>query len=198
MNDNDRKTEIVLFCLGGIVIIWLSLLIAPYINGGLVEIINNLPQKMNTPFEIEFCKNSIKSILIFLLIYLLGIGVYLSTRRNYRRGKEYGSAIWGNAKQINKKYMQLPKSQNKILTQNVMLGFNARKHRRNLNVLVIGGSGAGKTRFYAKPNIMQCNCSYVILDPKGEILRDTRRITRKAGVQSKSIRLSKYRKKSLL
>ena len=198
MNDNDRKTEIVLFCLGGIVIIWLSLLIAPYINGGLVEIINNLPQKMNTPFEIEFCKNSIKSILIFLLIYLLGIGVYLSTKRNYRKGKEYGSAIWGNARQINKKYMQLPKSQNKILTQNVMLGLNARKHRRNLNVLVIGGSGAGKTRFYAKPNIMQCNCSYVILDPKGEILRDTRRITRKAGVQSKSIRLSKYRKKSLL
>ncbi len=198
MNDNDRKTEIVLFCLGGIVIIWLSLLIAPYINGGLVEIINNLPQKMNTPFEIEFCKNSIKSILIFLLIYLLGIGVYLSTRRNYRKGKEYGSAIWGNARQINKKYMQLPKSQNKILTQNVMLGLNARKHRRNLNVLVIGGSGAGKTRFYAKPNIMQCNCSYVILDPKGEILRDTRRITRKAGLQSKSIRFSKYRKKSLL
>ena len=198
MNDNDRKTEIVLFCLGGIVIIWLSLLIAPNINGGLVEIINNLPQKMNTPFEIEFCKNSIKSILIFLLIYLLGIGVYLSTRRNYRKGKEYGSAIWGNARQINKKYMQLPKSQNKILTQNVMLGLNARKHRRNLNVLVIGGSGAGKTRFYAKPNIMQCNCSYVILDPKGEILRDTRRITRKAGLQSKSIRFSKYRKKSLL
>lgn len=198
MNDNDKKTEIVLFCLGGIVIIWLALLIAPYINGGLVEIINNLPQKMNTPFEIEFCKNSIKSILIFLLIYLLGIGVYISTKRNYRKGKEYGSAIWGNARQINKKYMQLPKSQNKILTQNVMLGLNARKHRRNLNVLVIGGSGAGKTRFYAKPNIMQCNCSYVILDPKGEILRDTRRITRKAGLQSKSIRFSKYRKKSLL
>ena len=62
--------------------------------------------------------------------------------------------------------MQLPKSQNKILTQNVLLGLNARKHRRNLNVLVIGGSGAGKTRFYAKPNVMQCNSSYVILDPK--------------------------------
>ncbi len=197
MNDN-KKTDIVLFCLGGIVVIWLSLLIAPYINGGLVEIINNLPQKMNTPFEIEFCKNSIKTILIFIFVYLLGVGVYLSTRRNYRRGKEYGSAIWGNAKQINKKYMQLPKSQNKILTQNVMLGLNARKHKRNLNVLVIGGSGAGKTRFYAKPNIMQCNCSYVILDPKGEILRDTRTIIRKARLQNKSIRFSKYRKKPLL
>lgn len=177
MNDNDKTTNIVLFCFGVIVTIWLSLLIAPYINGGLVEIIKNLPQKMNAPFEIAICENSIKSILIFLLIYLLGIGIYISTKRNYRRGKEYGSAIWGNAKQMNKKYMQLPKSQNKILTQNVLLGFNAKKHKRNLNVLVVGGSGAGKTRTYGKPNIMQCNSSYVVLDPKGEILRDTRRIT---------------------
>ena len=166
MNDNENKANIVLFCLVGIVIIWLALLIAPNVNGGLVEIIKNLPQKINTPFEIEICENSIKTVLIFLLGYLLGIGIYTSSRRKYRRGKEYGSAIWGNAKQINKKYMQLPKSQNKILTQNVLLGLNARKHRRNLNVLVIGGSGAGKTRFYAKPNVMQCNSSYVILDPK--------------------------------
>lgn len=160
------SSNVILFCLSGIVVIWLSLLIAPYIDGGLVEVITNLPQKMNTPFEIEFCENSIRTILIFLLIYLLSIGIYISSRRNYRRGKEYGSAIWGNAKQINKKYMQLPKSQNKILTQNVRLGLNARKHRRNLNVLVVGGSGAGKTRFYGKPNIMQCNSSYVVLDPK--------------------------------
>lgn len=160
------SSNVILFCLSGIVVIWLSLLIAPYIDGGLVEVITNLPQKMNTPFEIEFCENSIRTILIFFLIYLLSIGIYISSRRNYRRGKEYGSAIWGNAKQINKKYMQLPKSQNKILTQNVRLGLNARKHRRNLNVLVVGGSGAGKTRFYGKPNIMQCNSSYVVLDPK--------------------------------
>lgn len=179
MNDNDKKADIVLFCLGGIVVIWFSLLIAPNINGGLVEIINNLPQKMNTPFEIEFCENSFKTVLIFLFGYLLGIGIYISSRRNYRRGKEYGSAIWGNAKQINKKYMQLPKSQNKILTQNVLLGLDARKHRRNLNVLVIGGSGAGKTRFYAKPNVMQCNCSYVILDPKRRNFERYRAFTRR-------------------
>lgn len=146
MNDNNRKSEIILFCLGGIAVIWLSLLIAPNIDGGVVEIINNLSKKMSTPFQIEFCKNSIRTVLIFLLIYLLGIGIYLANRRNYRRGKEYGSAIWGNSKQINKKYMQLPKSQNKILTQNVMLGLNARKHRRNLNVLVIGGSRCRKDK----------------------------------------------------
>ena len=165
MNDN-RQTSIVLLVLGGIAVIWISLLVAPYIDGGLIEIVNNLPKQIETPFQIEFCKDSLRSILIFLLIYLLGLGMYFSTRRNYRRGKEYGSAEWGNAKKINKKYMQFPKNQNKVLTQNVMLGFNAKKHRRNLNVLVVGGSGAGKTRFYAKPNIMQCNCSFVCLDPK--------------------------------
>ncbi len=147
----DNKTEnVVLFCLGGIVVIWLALLIAPNINGGLVEIINTLPKKMETPFQIEFCKDSIRTILIFLLVYGLGIGVYISSKRNYRRGKEYGSAIWGIAKQINKKYMQFPKSRNKILTQNVMLGLDARKHRRNLNVLVVGGSRSRENKILWK------------------------------------------------
>lgn len=131
----DRSTTI-LYCLGGIVVIWISLLIAPYIDGGLVEIIEKLPQKMNRPFEIEFCRNSIKTILIFLLIYILGIGIYISTKRNYKKGKEYGSAQWGSARTINKKYMQIPKSENKILTQNVKIGLKAQHHRRNLNVLV--------------------------------------------------------------
>ena len=112
MNDNNKTADIVLACLGGIAIIWSSLLIAPNINGGLVEIINTLSQKMNTPFEIEFCENSLKTVLIFLFVYLLGIGIYMSSRRNYRRGKEYGSAIWGNAKQINKKYHYNAKTAN--------------------------------------------------------------------------------------
>ena len=147
----DNKTEnVVLFCLGGIVVVWLALLIAPNINGGLVEIINTLPKKMEKPFQIEFCKDGIRTILIFLLVYGLGIGVYISSKRNYRRGKEYGSAIWGIAKQINKKYMQFPKSQNKILTQNVMLGLDARKHRRNLNVLVVGGSRSRENKILWK------------------------------------------------
>ena len=88
------KTSIVLYVLGGVGIIWLALLVAPYVNGGLIEIINNLPTKMNTPFNIEFCQDSLKTIFIFLLCYLLGIGIYISSKRNYRRGQEYGSAIW--------------------------------------------------------------------------------------------------------
>ena len=132
------KSNIVLICFGAIIVIWFALLVAPCVSGGLLEIIEKLPQKMNTPFNIEICENSLKTILIFLVAYILGIGVYISTRKNYRRGEEYGSAIWGVANQVNKKYMQKPINQNKILTQNVKIGLKAQKHRRNLNTLVCG------------------------------------------------------------
>lgn len=184
------KSNIVLYCFGGIIVIWLALLIAPYLSGGIIEIIEKLPEKMNTPFNIEFCKDSLKTVFIFLFAYILGIGIYISTRKNYRRGKEYGSAIWGIAGQVNKKYMQKPKTQNKLLTQNVSIGLKAQKHRRNLNTLVCGGSGAGKTRFFVKPNIMQCNCSFVVLDPKRRNRKRYRLFARKRGIQSEDFRFS--------
>ena len=128
---------------------------------------------MNAPFHIELCEDSVKAVLVLLLCYGMGVGIYFSTRRNYRRREEHGSAKWGSASAVNKKYAQQPKSENKLLTQNVAIGLNAKKHRRNLNTLVIGGSGAGKTRFFCKPNLMQCcRNSYFVLDPKGEIVRD--------------------------
>ena len=128
---------------------------------------------MNDPFHIELCEDSVKAVLVLLLCYGMGVGIYFSTRRNYRRREEHGSAKWGSASAVNKKYAQQPKSENKLLTQNVAIGLNAKKHRRNLNTLVIGGSGAGKTRFFCKPNLMQCcRNSYFVLDPKGEIVRD--------------------------
>ncbi len=127
---------------------------------------------MGNPFEIMVCEDSVKTVLIFLLAYAMGIGVYFSTRRNYRRREEHGSAKWGNAGALNKKYRDKDPSANKLLTQNVRIGLDGKKHRRNLNVLVCGGSGAGKTRLFCKPNVMQCNTSFVILDPKGEIVRD--------------------------
>ena len=117
--------------------------------------------------------NPLLCILLIMAAVAFGICLYYSTKRNYRRGEEHGSAKWGNPKEINRKYMQQPASYNKLLTQQVRVGLDGRKHRRNLNVLVCGGSGAGKTRFYCKPNIMQANSSFVVLDPKGEILRDT-------------------------
>lgn len=117
--------------------------------------------------------NPLLCILLIMAAAVFGVCLYYSTKRNYRRGEEHGSAKWGNPKEINRKYMQQPASDNKLLTQQVRVGLDGRKHRRNLNVLVCGGSGAGKTRFYCKPNIMQANSSFVVLDPKGEILRDT-------------------------
>lgn len=118
--------------------------------GGLVEIIEKLPEKLNSPFDIEFCSNSVKTIALFLFVYVLGIGVYVSSRKNYRRGEEYGSAIWGLARAVNKKYMQKPENQNKILTQNVAIGLKAQKHRRNLNTLVCGGSRSRKNKIFCK------------------------------------------------
>ena len=170
----DNRIYIILSIIGIIAVIWLALLIAPLTSGGLATIINQLPKKLQNPFNIEICENSIKTVLIFLLSYLIGIGAYFSTRKNYKKGKEHGSAKWGNTKEINKKYKQMPESENRILTQDLRLCLNDKKHRKNLNTLVIGGSGAGKTLFYAKPNLLQAsNNSYIILDPKAEILRDT-------------------------
>ena len=185
----DRKTSFLLYFIGGIVIIWVALLVAPNIDKGIIEIIKKLPDTFSNPFNIEICRNSLRTIFIFLSIYILGIGIYLSTRRHYRRGEEYGSAIWGIPKQINKKYMQKPKEQNKILTKNINIGLIGKRHRRNLNTLVCGGSGAGKTRFFVKPNIMQCNCCYIVLDPKGEILSSVGHLLERNGYKVKVLDL---------
>lgn len=101
----------------------------------------------------------------------------------YRRGEEHGSAQWGNAQAVNRKYSSKHVEENKLFTQHVRMGLDTHKHRRNLNTVVIGGSGAGKTRFYAKPNLCQANTSFVILDPKGELLRDTGHLLEKKGYE---------------
>lgn len=181
MNDEKKITR-VLYILGIIPVIWIALLIAPYSKGGLIEIIKNGSEALGNPFKIILMESSIKTILIFLLIYVLSILVYESTRKNYRRREENGSAKWGEANELNKKYKQ-PNNYNKILTKNVSLGLNGKKHRRNVNVLVVGGSGAGKTYSYCKPNVMQCNTSYVVLDPKGEIVRDTGHLLEQNGYE---------------
>lgn len=149
---NDNKDVLIILGIFTIPVVWLALLIAPYINNGLIEALPYLTKAINEPFHITLCKNTLKTIFIFLLIYGIGIGIYFSTLRNYRRQEEYGSAKWGSASKVNKKYADKTYSENKILSQNVRIGLDGKKHRRNLNTLVIGGSGAGKTRFYAKPS----------------------------------------------
>ena len=187
--DKFSKTNLILYACGLIPVVWLGLLVAPYLDGGLVEIIKNLSVAFSNPFNISFCEDSVKTVLIFILAYALGIGIYLSNDKNYRRREEHGSAKWGKPEIIKKKYVDKEVTKNKILTQNTAIGLDGRQHRRNLNVLVCGGSGAGKTRFYAKPNIMQANTSFIVLDPKGELLRDTGGMLEKQGYDIKVLDL---------
>lgn len=180
MNKNN-KDEYIIYLIGIIPVIWLSLIVAPYIHDNIFNMFDNIMNNLATPFKIRLVSDSLEVTIIFIFTYFIGIILYLSTKKNYRKKEEHGSAKWGNIKKINKKYMQMPITDNKILTQNVSIGLDGRIHRRNLNVLVCGGSGAGKTRFYCKPNIMQCNTSFVCLDPKGELIRDVGNLLEKEG-----------------
>lgn len=187
--DRLSKENFILYTLGLIPVIWAALLVAPTLSGGLPEIIENLTAAISNPFHITIMEDTVKCILLFVAAYGLSIGIYLSTARNYRRREEHGSAKWGNSAAVNKKYIHKDRDFNKLLTQHVCIGLDGRKHRRNLNVLTVGGSGSGKTRFYAKPNVMQANTSFVVLDPKGEILRDTGNLLREKGYEIKVIDL---------
>lgn len=187
--NEDKRTGIIFMWLGVIPVVWAALMVAPFLSEGLAGIVEGFTSGMRNPVKVTWCADSLKAICIFLVIYGMSLGVYYSTHRNYRKGEEHGSAKWGNARQIRKKYAEKVSGQNLILTQNVRIGLDGRKHRRNLNVLVVGGSGAGKTRFYAKPNVMQANTSYVVLDPKGEILRDTGYLLEQQGYDIKVLDL---------
>ena len=167
------------------VIWWLAILLADAIQPGrnLFELMEVLTEKLNHPFQFHYTEYTIKSMLVCTLLYAAGIGIFYSSQKNYRRGEEHGSARWGDARQICKKYSQKPYSQNILLTQNFRISLDTHKHRRCLNILVVGGSGAGKSRGFALPNIMQCCCSMVITDPKAELLRKTGGLLEKQGYE---------------
>lgn len=167
------------------VIWWVAILIADAIQPGrnLFELMEVLTEKLNHPFQLHYTEYTIKSVLVCTLLYAAGIGIFYSSQKNYRRGEEHGSARWGDARQICKKYSQKPYSQNILLTQNFRISLDTHEHRRCLNILVVGGSGAGKSRGFALPNIMQCCCSMVITDPKAELLRKTGGLLEKKGYE---------------
>lgn len=167
------------------VIWWVAILLADAIQPGrnLFELMEVLTEKLNHPFQFHYTEYTIKSMLVCTLLYAAGIGIFYSSQKNYRRGEEHGSARWGDARQICKKYSQKPYSQNILLTQNFRISLDTHKHCRCLNILVVGGSGAGKSRGFALPNIMQCCCSMVITDPKAELLRKTGGLLEKKGYE---------------
>ena len=134
------------------------------------ELLTNLTAALQHPLDIHWTDKSLLSILICTGLYIMGLCIYASEQRRTRDGEEHGSAAWGSPRQVNAMFRQ---KENKILTRHVRLGLDTHKHRRSLNVLVIGGSGAAKTRSYVKPNILEANTNYVITDPKMEVLTAT-------------------------
>ena len=121
--------------------IWLALLVAPFAEQGLAEVLINSDKILKDPFDIRICEGSLKTAALFLAVYIMSICIYHTSRRNYRKGEEHGSAEWGDPSAVDRKYHQRPDTANKLLTQHVRIGIDGRKHRRNLNVLVCGGSG---------------------------------------------------------
>lgn len=180
-----KQSEWLLWLVALPIVWWAAALLADaaYDGGNLFAIMERLTKKLEQPFSIRFTPYTIKSILICSGMYAMGVGIFCANQKNYRRGEEHGSAKWGNVKQLCKKYSDKPYFDNLILTQNMRIGLDCYRHRRNLNVLVIGGSGAGKSRGYALPNILQCNCSMIITDPKAELLRKTGGLLERMGYE---------------
>ena len=158
------------------------------IFAGRLEVLSNA---LDAPFSLRWTQDCPRLLLLFGLLYAAIAVAVESSRPKLRPGVEHGSAEWGNPRALNAQFAQSG-FENVILTQNVKLGLDSRKHRRNLNVLIIGGSGAGKTRFYAKPNLMQCNTSFVVTDPKGELLRDTGSLLKEKGYSIKVLNLVEF------
>ncbi len=180
--------------LGWLVVLWLAFLIAPTMGHGLSVMLQKLTDALSNPLYLVWSKQTPMTLFVFTLIYGMALLIYYYTMPNYRRREEHGSAKWGKVETVNKKYCQSPIESNKILSQNLSIGYNVKKHRRNMNTLVVGGSGAGKTRFFAKPNIMNANTSFVCLDCKGELLRDTGRLLKKKGYEIKVLDLINMKK----
>ena len=171
-----RQTDgnpILPWALLAIPVLWLSALLATGYEDGmtLFDLMGRFNLLMERPFALHWTPHTLKFLLVGLALYGCAAALYFSTKENRRPGEEHGSARWGSVRQLCAKYRDKDHFQNTLLTQNLRMGLNGKKHRRNLLQIVIGGSGAGKTRFFCKPNLMQANCSFLVTDPKGEMLR---------------------------
>ena len=157
-----------------LVVLWLAAIAAYAYEDGqsLFQWMGRFSQVLERPFVIEWTAHTPRFLLGGLLLYGCGIALYYAGRERRRPGEEYGSAQWGDPKALNQKYMDhRHRDANIILTEHVRLGLDGYVTQRNANVLVVGGSGSGKTRFFCKPGLYSANCSYLITDPKGELLR---------------------------
>lgn len=154
-------------------IVWLAVLMAGCYAPGMTifDLVAQFTEVTKMPFALHWTPYTMKFIGIFLLLYGGAILFYYTGQKNTRPGEEHGSASWGSVRELNKKYRDKDAGKNVILTQHLQMSMNGKLHRRNLLQIIVGGSGSGKTRFLAKPNLMLANASFIVTDPKGEMLR---------------------------
>lgn len=189
---NSTMTTVAWFFLYVFVLWFAVLLSANYERGiSILELFPKMTEALNNPFALSFNEYTLSFIAVFSMIYGVGISAYYSSYGKRRIGEEHGSASWGNPKAVCRQFSQ-DKKTDRILTQNVRMGLDGYKHNRNLNTLVIGGSGAGKTRGYALPNIMQANSSFIVTDAKGEIIRSVGNLLIKEGYDIKVLDLINF------
>lgn len=175
MGNRHDKSELLLWAILFIPFLWLAVALAQVSAeaNGLAELTAALTALLNNPLSVRWTENAPKYVLIVSLVYPAAVAYYLADQADRNPGTEYGSAKWGDVHKLNRKYRnRRHPEENHILTAHFQMGTDVFRHRRNLNTVIVGGSGTGKSRFVAKPILMQCDCTNVILDPKGELLRD--------------------------
>lgn len=181
-----KKINPVVWAVLAVPVIYMAMVLACSYEAGtdLFALMKRFGLLLGRPDLLRWTAYTSRFLLVFLLLYGGGVLLYYADHENRRPGEEYGSAKWGNVRELNKRYAD-QNGKNVILTKRVSIGLDGYKHRRNLNILVVGGSGSGKTRFFCKPGIMSVNCSYLIVDPKGEMLRSTGYLLKEEGYDIK-------------
>lgn len=148
----------------------------------ITALLDALNSALAEPFALAWVSDSPRFLLVFTAVYAVAVIVAVTDQKNTRPGAEHGSAAWGDVFRLNKFYMDRHGS-NLLLTQHFHIGIDGYKHKHNTNILIVGGSGAGKTRTYGVPNVLECACSMVITDPKSEILRKTGNLLKQKGYE---------------
>ena len=148
----------------------------------ITALLSALNSALAEPFALAWVSNSPRFLLVFTVVYAVAVIVAVTDQKNTRPGAEHGSAAWGDVFRLNKFYMD-KHGPNLLLTQHFHIGIDGYKHKHNTNILIVGGSGAGKTRTYGVPNVLECACSMVITDPKAEILRKTGNLLKQKGYE---------------
>ncbi len=148
----------------------------------IAALLDALNSALAEPYALAWVSDSPRFLLVFTVIYAVAVIVAVTDQKNTRPGAEHGSAAWGDVFRLNKFYMD-KRGPNLLLTQHFHIGIDGYKHKHNTNILIVGGSGAGKTRTYGVPNVLECACSMVITDPKSEILRKTGNLLKRKGYE---------------